>query len=277
MNHNRAKFKKQLEPDVGLGYIVRLPAMIESVRTEEITIKRNWKVGELAKQTGLTVRTLHHYDQIGLFSASEVTDAGHRIYTEKDLGKLQQILSLKHLGFSLEEIKTIIKNPGFNPMDVIKMQLKTVKEQIEVQQQLYRRLEDVFDLLSTEQKVQSEQFLKLIEVMNMSEKYFTQEQLEKMKQQTNQFSSEERQQMERDFAELIVNLRGELEKKTPADSPVAVQLAKRWLELTGKFTAGDPEIVKAAEQFHAENPNNSLQYGVDGELYQYIKKAMTHI
>jgi hypothetical protein len=68
-----------------------------------------------------------------------------------------------------------------------------------------------------------------------------------------------------------------MEKDTPPESSVVVQLANRWQEFTNKFTGGDPEIVKAAERFHAENPNNPLQYGVDGELYKYIKKAMSHI
>jgi DNA-binding transcriptional MerR regulator len=240
-------------------------------------INRSWKIGELAEQTGLTVRTLHHYDQIGLFSSSEVTESGHRIYTEADIVKLQQILSLKQLGFSLEEIKAAIENPKFKPLEVIKMHLETVKKQIEVQEQLYSRLEGMYELLTTQQEVQSDQFIKLIEVINMSEKYFTKEQLEKMKNQADQFNKEEKRQVENDWDELIANVRVEMEKDTPPENSVIVQLAKRWQELTNKFTGGDPEIVKAAERFHAENPNNPLQYGVDGELYKYIKKAMSHI
>ena len=63
-----------------------------------------WKTGELAKLTGLTIRTLRYYDQIGLFSPSGRTEAGYRLYTESDLARLQQILSLKELGLSLEQI-----------------------------------------------------------------------------------------------------------------------------------------------------------------------------
>lgn len=155
-------------------------------------INKKWKVGELAKQTGLTVRTLHHYDQIGLFSPSEVTDSRHRIYTETDIAKLQQILSLKQLGFTLEEIKETIENPDFNPIEIIKVQLETTKKQIEIQQKLYSRLEGMYELLSNQQEVQPENFIKLIEVINMSEKYFTHEQLEKIKIQNEQFSSEEK-------------------------------------------------------------------------------------
>ena len=60
------------------------------------------KIGELASRTGLTVRTLHHYDEIGLLKPSHRTDSGHRLYTVRDLGRLQQIVSLRQLGFSLD-------------------------------------------------------------------------------------------------------------------------------------------------------------------------------
>ena len=68
-------------------------------------MQSSWKVGELASLTGLTVRTLHHYDEINLLKPCEYTDSGHRLYGEEDIIRLQQILSLRQLGFSLEEIK----------------------------------------------------------------------------------------------------------------------------------------------------------------------------
>ncbi|MED1569529.1 MerR family transcriptional regulator [Bacillus paramycoides] len=242
-------------------------------------IKKRWKVGELAKQTGLTVRTLHHYDQIGLFSPSEITDSRHRIYTEIDIAKLQQILSLKQLGFTLEEIKETIENPDFNPIEIIKVQLEITKKQIEIQQKLYSRLEGMYELLSNQQEVQPENFIKLIEVINMSEKYFTNEQLEKIKKQNEQFSSEEKKEIEDQWFELIAKIRTELEKNTPTNHPEVIKLAKHWKELTNKFTSGDPEIIKAAERFHSENPNNALQHGIDidAKLYKFIKESMSHI
>ncbi|GKU27515.1 hypothetical protein CFOLD11_43420 [Clostridium folliculivorans] len=91
---------------------------------------KNWKVGELSKLTGLTIRTLHHYDEIGLLCPSFRTDAGHRLYSEGDIIKLQQIMSLKQLEFSLDEIKEFIENPKYNPIDVIEMQLKKLDEEI---------------------------------------------------------------------------------------------------------------------------------------------------
>lgn len=71
-----------------------------------------WRVGELAKATGLTVKTLHHYDEIGLLKPSGHTDAGHRLYTKRDLARLQQIVSLRSLGFALDQIGAALEDPA---------------------------------------------------------------------------------------------------------------------------------------------------------------------
>lgn len=239
--------------------------------------KQTWKIGELAKLTGITVRTLHHYDQIGLLSPSQLSDKGHRLYTGKDIERLQQIITLKQLGFSLVEINAFIENQRLNRVQIIKMQLDSVKKQIELQEDLYIRLESIYKLLNSQKDVSVNQFINLIEVTNMVEKYFTKEQLQRMKQQTEQFSDGEKKQIEIEWSQLIAKVRGELEKNTPPENQRVIQLAIQWQKLTNKFVAGDQEIVKAAERFHSENQNNPLQYGVDKDLYLYIKEAMSHI
>ena len=72
-----------------------------------------YKVKEVADMVGVSVRTLHHYDQIGLLKPESVTPAGYRLYTEKDLEKLQQVLFFKELGFSLDETRNIIGIIGY--------------------------------------------------------------------------------------------------------------------------------------------------------------------
>jgi DNA-binding transcriptional MerR regulator len=65
--------------------------------------ERRWKVGELARATGLTVRALHHYDELGLLVPSERTQAGHRLYGEDDVRRLYRVVALRHLGLPLSE------------------------------------------------------------------------------------------------------------------------------------------------------------------------------
>src|SRR5207253_11192192 len=98
-------------------------------------------VGELAKRTGLTVRTLHHYDEVGLLRPSLHTEAGHRLYTAADVARLQQVMSLRQLGFSLEEVRDCLDRPGFSPLEVIGLHVARLRELIELQRCLCERLE----------------------------------------------------------------------------------------------------------------------------------------
>ncbi|HEV2845161.1 MAG TPA: MerR family transcriptional regulator, partial [Thermoanaerobaculia bacterium] len=100
-----------------------------------------WKVGELAKRTGVSVRTLHHYDSLGLLSPSHRSESGYRLYTGSDVQRLQQILSLRTLGFSLDEIKELLSRPGITPERVLQLQITSLKERIGLQQRLCQRLE----------------------------------------------------------------------------------------------------------------------------------------
>ncbi|WP_213290877.1 MerR family transcriptional regulator [Bradyrhizobium sp. sGM-13] len=71
--------------------------------------RRRWRIGELAEATGVTVRTLHHYEHTGLLSASERTDGGHRMYDHEGLKRVHQIRALRELDFSLHEIRRAIE------------------------------------------------------------------------------------------------------------------------------------------------------------------------
>lgn len=80
------------------------------------------KINEVAKLTGITVRTLHYYDEIGLLKPSEITDVGYRLYNNTALDTLQQILFFRELDFSLNEIKEIMGNPNYDKENALKKQ-----------------------------------------------------------------------------------------------------------------------------------------------------------
>ncbi|OBY76355.1 MerR family transcriptional regulator [Paenibacillus sp. KS1] len=132
-------------------------------------MKQLWKVGDLAKLTGLTLRTLRFYDQIGLFSPSAHSDSGHRLYNQADLSRLQQILSLKELGLSLEEIKSVLTGGHFSPLQIVSLQIARLKETIQMQQKLLAGLESVSELMLLKQPVTVEDFTKLLEMMKKSQ------------------------------------------------------------------------------------------------------------
>ncbi|WP_018754297.1 MerR family transcriptional regulator [Paenibacillus terrigena] len=130
-------------------------------------MKRYWKIGDLAKMTGITVRTLRFYDQIGLFSSSGQTESGHRLYSESDLSRLHQILSLKELGLSLEEVKTVLTGGQITPLEIVNLQIDRIKEQIKLQQKLLEQLGHVSKLMQGKAQLTVEDFTSLLQAMKM--------------------------------------------------------------------------------------------------------------
>ena len=86
-------------------------------------------VKEVSALTGVSVRTLHHYDKIGLLKPAKVTEAGYRLYDNASLRRLHAILLLRQLQFSLKEIEEILDSPGFDPMDALNQQIQLLEMQ----------------------------------------------------------------------------------------------------------------------------------------------------
>jgi DNA-binding transcriptional MerR regulator len=240
------------------------------------------KVGDLARRTGLTVRTLHHYDAIGLLKPSLHTEAGYRLYTADDIARLQQVVSLRQLGFSLEEVRDCLDRPGFSPLEVISLQLTRLRGQIEAQQKLCARLETLAVHLRAAGAVSADEFLRTIEEMTMleamAEKYFTPEQLQLIKQRREQAGPEVLGRMQETWAELIALIRTEMEKGTdPADATVQA-LARRWQDLLKQSTAGDPGIQQAMKRLWEEQGDTlAAQFGSQYDsrpVWGYITQAI---
>src|SRR5262249_2821654 len=128
------------------------------------------------------IRTLHHYDEIGLLRPSLHTESGHRLYTAGDLARLQQILSLRQLGFSLEEIRGCLDRSDFAPLEVIRLHVARLREQIELERKLCEQLERIAALFRTAGEVSAEEFLRTIEVMTMIQPHYTPEQMKQFQE-----------------------------------------------------------------------------------------------
>ena len=88
-------------------------------------------VAQVSKRTGVSVRTLHHYDQIGLLKPTEVTEASYRLYDDTALDKLYMILVYRELGLSLHEISSILDAPDYDRNRVLEHQIKLMQERVE--------------------------------------------------------------------------------------------------------------------------------------------------
>lgn len=92
-------------------------------------LKKTMSVHEVVKLTGITARTLHYYDEIGLLKPTKVTEAGYRMYDDTALSRLQNILLFRELKFPLKEIKVILDSPNFDPSEAIAQQIRLLELQ----------------------------------------------------------------------------------------------------------------------------------------------------
>ena len=155
-----------------------------------------WKIGELARQSGITVRTLHYYHQIGLLTPSEFTEAGHRLYTKPDLIKLQQILSLKQMGLCLEEIHNILEDSSTNLILIVQAHLESIYEQIKLKIRLRDELEQLQTLLLSNQDIDVDQLINIFKTIRMNERnYLTPDLIEKLKTIQSSLTEEQKSRL----------------------------------------------------------------------------------
>jgi DNA-binding transcriptional MerR regulator len=238
--------------------------------------EQGWKIGELAKRVGLTVRTLHHYDRIGLFSPSQYTASGHRLYSLGDLQKLQQIVSLKQLGFRLKEIKTMMHDPDYDPAEMLQLQLSRIDKQMDALLELRQRLLQIYDQFRKGGLVSGEQFLTVIRMMNlMRSPHFSDKQIRDLRERYFALGNESHQYAE--GQRILAEFRKcRLMGKAPDDRDV-LALARRWQQAMDALALADPKLIQSAEQYYKENPEEGLFHGMDRELYLFIKKALSLI
>lgn len=109
----------------------------------------SYSVGQVSTFAGVTVRTLHHYDKAGLLSPSDRSPAGYRLYNEADLVRLQQILFYRELGFPLDEIAAIFKDPQVNPLERLRARQRELNEEIVRLQRLAEVAERAIEVQKT--------------------------------------------------------------------------------------------------------------------------------
>ena len=125
--------------------------------------------GEFARMAGVTLRTIRYYDKQNILKPSLVSEAGARFYTEEDFARLQQILLLKYLGFSLDDIREMtIDDVDYHfLLNSLGIQLKLVKDRLEQMQLVEQAIQDTMDVIQTERTVDWSNMLNLIHLTGM--------------------------------------------------------------------------------------------------------------
>src|SRR3954454_8338359 len=154
-------------------------------------------VGELASAAGLTVRTLHHWDDIGLLRPAERSAAGHRRYSSEDVERLYRIVALRRLGLSLEDVERVLTVEGPDLRAAVATHLLRVRQELA----RLRRLEGILDAIVDLDDPSTDLIIDAIEVMTMSEQYYTPEQLEQLEARRDALGEEGMARAQRDWAD----------------------------------------------------------------------------
>ncbi|KOV84541.1 hypothetical protein ADL03_16190 [Nocardia sp. NRRL S-836] len=223
----------------------------------------------MAKASGLTIRTLHHYDEIGLVVASERTTSGHRRYTPADVRRLYQVRSLRQLGLSLAEVRSALSSSdSLRPL--FEAQLAALTRQAHRVEALRSRIA----ALLTEDSPES--LLSTLEMMSVYESYFTADQLSDLRTRAAAMGGEAVEALKASWLELVAQLCRHLADGTPATDPRVVELSRRWDALGARFTGDDPAIKAAAQRSWEENRaaiSAQMGWPADDGLLDYVAAA----
>lgn len=244
----------------------------------------NWYVKELSELTKVSVQTLHHYDRIGLLNPSMRMSNGYRVYSERDLLKLQQIIALKFFGFELSKIKVLLSDE-LDTIEHLQAQSSLLDKQVKNLAAASRALANVLEDVKGSKDLDWKKIIELIEVYNMSTELrysyaaevFTPEELKdyaKLEADLETNRAHEREEFHHNWKSLVEEIKANMDKGP--DSPVAFRLAGRVSRLVNSLYGRENMHLKHAKwhkgfmqgKFH-ENE------GLTPELVEWIDQAIS--
>jgi MerR family transcriptional regulator, thiopeptide resistance regulator len=235
---------------------------------------------QFAELAGVTVRTLHHYDRLGLLRPRR-TESGYRVYRESDLERLEQIVALKFIGLPLKRIKILLDRDNPELAEALPRQRLVLEAKRKLIDRAILAIEDAERTLATGQRPDAAILRKIIEVIEMQgntnwpEQYYSQETLTKL--QGRKWTPESQEQMTKQWTDLFREVEAAL-SEDPA-GPKAQALATRWGALILDFTAGDPEVTKSLNAVWKDPSNlpaetqQRMQPFSNPRVHEFIQKA----
>jgi DNA-binding transcriptional MerR regulator len=215
----------------------------------ETTVRKLRQAKEFAKAAGVTVRTLHVYDRLGLLQPAKRTDSGYRLYGEAELERLEQILALRFVGFRLEHIKELLQGPKWPLVVALRMQREIIAQQKRKLDAAAQAIEEAEATLIADESADRWKMLRdIIEALKVendygwTQNYYNEAAQEKLAELRKNTPKEVIEQGQRDWTALIADVEEAAARNEDAAGERAQALAKRWRGLVRQFTQGDPDI-----------------------------------
>ena len=204
------------------------------------------KVGELARSSGLTVRTLHHYDAIGLLKPSGRSESGYRLYSEADVARLHGIQALRHLGLALAEITALFEGRGAAPQAIVEQQLRALDHEIARATALRAQLAFIQEKFAGGGEPAVGDWLVALQEMATYGKYFTPAELKGI------FDGFE--PLKPDWAEIVADVQRAMRLGAALASPEVQSLARRWMALMLAWMKGDFALMERWGEMYRREP-----------------------
>ena len=207
-----------------------------------------YRIGEFAKLAGVTVRTLHHYDRIGLLKPQR-SSSGSRLYRLQDLERLEQIAALKFLGIPLQEIKFLLKQGPLTLIDSLHVQLQALAEKRRLIDRAITAIEAAEKAIQPEQTTDASILRRIIEVIDMQpqenfmRKYYTEQawmERAQLRDQWLQEPAETQQKFRQDWMQLFTEIEAALDLDSASEGAQA--FTKRWLVFVDRGSGGNDGV-----------------------------------
>ncbi|HEY6487446.1 MAG TPA: MerR family transcriptional regulator [Candidatus Cybelea sp.] len=209
------------------------------------------RIKAFANDAGVSVRTLHLYDRLGLLEPAAVTESGYRLYGEAELERLEHILALRFVGLNLDQIKQLLGEASPPLADALRTQRDVIARQRRRLDAALGVIERAQNALAADSSADRWEILRtLMEVFKMqndfkwTQEYYSEEAREKIEERRRSLSPDAIAQGERDWTALIAGVEAAVEHGIDPSSEQACALASRWRELVGSFTQGDAEVSR---------------------------------
>jgi MerR family transcriptional regulator, thiopeptide resistance regulator len=232
--------------------------------------ERTWRIGEVATATGLTVRALHHYDQIGLVVASVRTSGSHRLYTSADLMLLYEVTAMRQLGLSLEQVGILLAERT-DVRRVIDQQLEHVDRQIRLAQRLRQQL-----LAARDADADDPGYAEIIKQAGDLAGYLHPEQIEVVRQRMSELGVAAEHAVGVEIPRLYGAALEELRSGTAPADPAVRKIVDRLDELSEFIRGPDPGIGAGIRTMWVDwsRQQPAARGGADwGELVAYLDQA----
>jgi DNA-binding transcriptional MerR regulator len=226
------------------------------------------KVGELAKHTGLTVRTLHHYDEIGLLKPSGRSESGYRLYSRADVARLHGIQALRHLGLALGDIAAMLDDGGRTaPGLIIEQQMRALDREIARSTNLREQLELLQQQLAKGDEPDMAAWLETLALMKTYGKYFSAAELKAI------FANWAL--IEADWVPLTAAVRALMDGGAAPDALEVQPFAHRWMSLMLRWMSGDFELIDRWGEMYRKEPSAHGRNGApQSDMIDFIRRAI---